>query len=271
MFNPNPPNTHVRSYEDAVQYWETRVPWRGASETEERPLRRKRLDGPGFDGTTSKNYGVRRAGDWVIFRHHYTDVVTWKSPDEVDLQLFESVTTANFINGILPTDVCVQKLCTVIEIGYDRRDRVSYPTAGREHVTLRRVDGHWVPHYRTDAWFSRIYTDREAAKEALSGTGYAAYRDYHKIMSDMQIQPAWDHSDPELYGLFGSKLVNILADTDNHPRLYLAGYSPDRVRKLLYEAHGAVVRTEYLPTYTGSTTPNIIYGKSHSYPVMPSA
>lgn len=49
---------------------------------------------------TSKR--VRKDGERVIFRFHRTDVVTWHSPNHIEIAYFDSLSTACFIDELTP-------------------------------------------------------------------------------------------------------------------------------------------------------------------------
>ena len=116
------------SYADALKYWTKTKPWRGETEeTDERPLKHRRY----------RNTGVRKRPDGaILFRLHSTDVVTFWPDNSVTVHVYNSVTTAEFINKIGPSWMTASFSSRGTSGLLEIRSRI-YPADSGDRVTIQ--------------------------------------------------------------------------------------------------------------------------------------
>ena len=254
----------VGTYKEALDYYDAAKPWRGETDPgDERP----------FHGTRPRRVGVRMEGESVIFRYHQTDVVRWDGPDRFVLELWESISTAAFINAATPMAVRATNATQALWFG-----NLVYPTDARERVVCTRKDPNssvWTPTYETRAVFQTDRVDRVAAKRAREGTNYAAYQRYYTMTKNMGFEISDVDRDDARMALTGHvywsryQQLNVVLDAlekgeDNFPLMYRADITPAQLREELYDKAGDVNCTDDNPgpiSVAGYKLPRVGYGE----------
>jgi len=96
MYGHNPPVGWIQSYAEARATHDAIEPLRGQPEQAPRPLGRRASANP---------YKVHMCDDAVIFSHHGTDLVTWFPDGGVEVVPWGSVSSAQYIDRLLPVGV----------------------------------------------------------------------------------------------------------------------------------------------------------------------
>lgn len=133
----------------------------------------------GFMPMNSKVMGVRMDtnGD-VIFRLHATDVVTWHPNNSFSIEVWESVSTADFIRSLTPISVGVNMVATVFTEPRESNDwRTRWATAIICHAEATFVDvgDHHMPDETTLRTFRYPEADRKLTRELSKEHRLAAF------------------------------------------------------------------------------------------------
>lgn len=136
----------ITNYAQAVEYWEKAKPFGKSDE----PAACRMLE-----RYSNESRSVRRIGADILFRLYETDVVVWKSPTEVEINGYDSVSTATFANSLLPS----QLSCTY-------RKRGEFRVGGclvkyTEPARLVYLDGLWHVESNSIVYETQLVFDRK--------------------------------------------------------------------------------------------------------------
>jgi len=226
----------VRSYADAVDMYNKATAWRGEDPDGERPLPDKR----------DRNYGVRMDGTDVVFRMHWTDVVTWHKDGSYTVNNggYHTNSTCAFSNNFMPIGVYLMKRATVLRI-----NNTMYPIAGHR-VTVSpdgTVSGEGLGR------FERRTINRKNSKKLREDSNFLAYRAWHALMFPMvkdTLPPMWQRR----YIPTDHIEAHIKDEEKWHDVMVSNGGQPNQVLAMLYAYLGrdyGIWGYKYEPTLTG--------------------
>ena len=217
---------YVRSYNEAVNFYDRCVPWRDGSG--DRPLLGKR----------HRNSGVRMIdhNEDVVFRYDRTDVVTWHKNGACTINNggWGTVSTCAFATRFAPTTCYLSKNGHHLVI-----DSLTYPIAGRV-VTVSGTGEVSGPGLGV---FAKDRVNRKRAKALLASLGYPRYADWYRwtwpMMKDAAPRAGWGPflrtSEIEQMLQVESKWLEIMMSSDG---------SPAAIRRRIYGNHVAEVYDE---------------------------
>jgi len=178
----------LRCYSDAKLYWEKTKPWRGDSDTNTRPLAKRK-----------RNQTIRQLNDGSFAcRLHQTDVVTYHPNGDVSLQAYPSVSTDAFANRLTPHGVTTNFNSAagyVVALSHPTdhtKDRFYKMEGVHNHLTIRRGENGWAPvdlsettpfiKYRLDV------TKKNAVFKQYDVAGFKAWFKARESLSDKNNQ-----------------------------------------------------------------------------------
>lgn len=198
----------IEYYTDAVNYLESVQPWRGETGPgDERPLKHRR----------HRNTGVRRRHDGaIVFRLHSTEVVTYLPSGEIVLRVYNSVTTADFINRLTPAYV-LSSLPGSVE-GFLRVRNRYYRASHGDVITIApdlTVTG-------ADPWTRRVVNRSRAAavRKQYRIPEIRAYVQAALQLMRREDQPTMPEDMHCVVNPYGRWTLDAMADFANNPALW---------------------------------------------------
>lgn len=249
------------SWIKALSRWEATKPWRGASDTNTRPLDRSRAQ-------THKT--IRRVGDDIVCRLYRTDVVTYHKDDSITLSFdtWNSVSTGMFADYLTPGGLVVS----------GPSGQVSFTNAQGESVVVRlslptrfvRVGEGPHPYGehrgRVTTWkiadestlrpFRHCTVNRKKARAALISHKWFALRAWAKAYKALSPEQQW----PYKCYLRHDEVLRVLAGSLADWKVALDNEGPDLVRvakEAIYATEKCIVVTERLYVPAGEV-PNVV-------------
>lgn len=194
---------------------------------------------PGKEGSKSMDVRITASGS-VVFRYHYTDVVTWRKDDTCAVQVYSSASTCRFADRFVPRNMYFEAEMRHLVA----RDRVY---AIVNDFTLN-ADG---PVGLTGLGrFCREVINRRRARQVLANTRYAEYRDWHGLtwpmVKDTLNYRPW---------IQRGEAVSLLKDDTRWFELLERGINPTTLRHDLYEHARAVEGVNVWDTQIVDTLP----------------
>jgi hypothetical protein len=130
-------------------------------------------------GKRSRNCGVRKVGENIIFRLHSTEVITWRPDGSVRVNVYHSQSTCVFINNFIPNHLSI----SMHNNGYVLRNLETLDAIPlRDDFTIF-ADG---TIGETDpAAFGVQRINKPVAKRLREEVGYPAFTKWRKIMEPL--------------------------------------------------------------------------------------
>lgn len=208
----------INSYITALSKWQTTVPWRGATDTNVRPL----------DKRAKKHMTIRKLNDESVALTLYgTDVVIYHPDDTITLTPYSSISTDKFANHFTPQGINVHfndALGYVVNLKVEPNDfykpygvwnMFKFSGAFRLKKGPYILDAHgnlkdhlWIIDERTTTQipFQRYKVDRKRAKQASEKYGLNTFTDWFKAVQEMggfkeHRKSSWFWNDAEMAAL----------------------------------------------------------------------
>lgn len=137
----------IRTYEAAVQFWEKAVVQDGLY----RALNTKR--------DTAKRVWSPDNGKTIKFRLRYTDLVVYYSSEMIEITLWNSVSSAIFVNELTPCGICMQSFSGVM--------RVNRMLARHSGIRFNKVNDEWRPVLEDVQGEYKTLVDKKIAAQAV--------------------------------------------------------------------------------------------------------
>lgn len=200
----------LHGYASAAKYLESCKPWRGETgKHDERPIKARR----------NRRAGVRRMhDDSIAFRLHDTDVVVYRPDNSVTINVYDSVTTADFIRCYAPYSVTAS--LSGRGAGYisvngrcyraNHGDRITIYADGSvdasSHWVWPRVDRKAANAFRRSAKLDKVRAFLKAAETLGMPVKPPSYRDLAKHVAEILPHPDRWHMLLQLGGMKGLEM-----------------------------------------------------------------
>ena len=224
----------VNDYQRAFERWQKAPQWRGDEKSDFTPRKVER-------NSSKRKWSIRLLKDnaAIACRYWNTDVVVFNPDGSITLHPWNSKTTDEFANALLPTGIQAtfnnSKGCLVAcdggdprQTNYGREMRI-YDIGGCVEPTFeRRADGQWWPDDATLIQTGDIevpYICTKKARETLKRLDFARFRQWIKAAAlfNQSEQRDWTT------GYDSDELADVYEDRASWPELLnVRAYYPDR-------------------------------------------
>jgi len=256
----------IECYADALRRWERTPKIRGHAYCAPRPLGRR---------SQRTKWLVRHGDEAFSCRLHNTDVMTFHKDGRLVVNPWESKTTNDFFNAIVPGAVHAAFTCplgAMLWVGSWRSPDLRGYLIGTT-ITVHRVDGAWVLHPDSvpPRPIENYNAEQKQMRAAAKASGFSDFLAWVKASAAMGRVQVFDYS---YYRQLDDRTVQeMLGDPAQWEELFrLAGPTHTealtRIRTSVYRAYGGCVRVESLPHLTDHKQVTAIRGRQIAYTTL---